>query len=301
MPTAIRRFPIRGSLQLRRTLSGMSVWGAAPWLRLDVDGGWITARTEDGPGTVRLWAEGGDVCAEGWGPGAERLLDRVPRFAGLHDDPEALELDHPLLRDLLKHNRGVRIAAMDQVFPTLVAAILGQKVTGIESKKSTYQMAHRWGEPAPGPNDRIRLMPSPRVLRDTPYAKFHTIGVERRRAMVIIEAARRAKRLEACVGMPAEAASARLQVLHGIGPWTAGVVMGQALGDPDAIPIGDYHVPNFVTWNLAGEPRGDDARMLELLEPFRGQRGRVVRLLKTRGEAPPKWGPRSEVRDYRNM
>jgi hypothetical protein len=66
------------------------------------------------------------------------------------------------------------------------------------------------------------------------------------------------------------------------------------------VPVGDYHLPNTVSWLLAGEPRGDDARMLDLLAPFAGQRGRVVRLLKGAGGAP-KWGPRGDVRDIRGM
>jgi len=44
-------------------------------------------------------------------------------------------------------------------------------------------------------------------------------------------------------------------------------------------PRGDLHLPHVVSWALAGERRGTDERMLELLEPYRGQRGRVVRLL----------------------
>ena len=69
-----------------------------------------------------------------------------------------------------------------------------------------------------------------------------------------------------------------------------------AWGDPDAISIGDYHIPNLVAFALAGEPRGDDARMLELLEPYRGQRGRVQRLLELSGIRPPRYGPRMPAR-----
>ena len=65
-----------------------------------------------------------------------------------------------------------------------------------------------------------------------------------------------------------------------------------AFGDPDAISVGDYHLPNVVCWALAGEPRGDDARMLELLEPFRGQRARAARLVETSGIGAPRYGPR---------
>ncbi|MDH3729946.1 MAG: DNA-3-methyladenine glycosylase 2 family protein, partial [Acidimicrobiia bacterium] len=90
-------------------------------------------------------------------------------------------------------------------------------------------------------------------------------------------------------------AAARLTALPGIGEWTASQVVQVVLGDPDSVMVGDYKLPSFVTWNLAGEPRGDDARMLELLEPYRGHRARVVRLLKAGGESPPRYGPRLEV------
>ncbi len=70
----------------------------------------------------------------------------------------------------------------------------------------------------------------------------------------------------------------------------------RALGDPDAVSVGDFHLPNLVSFALAGEPRGTDARMLELLEPYRGQRGRVIRLLEASGIWPPTRGPRCPIR-----
>jgi hypothetical protein len=41
-----------------------------------------------------------------------------------------------------------------------------------------------------------------------------------------------------------------------------------------------------------------DKRMLELLEPFRGHRGRVCVLLKLSGLAAPKMGPRMPIRSF---
>ncbi len=79
--------------------------------------------------------------------------------------------------------------------------------------------------------------------------------------------------------------------MPGIGPWTAAEVAVRALGDDDAVSVGDYHIPNLVAWALAGEPRGDDARMLELLEPYRGRRALVVRLLELGGPARPRRAP----------
>lgn len=96
--------------------------------------------------------------------------------------------------------------------------------------------------------------------------------------------------------MPGEAARARLEALLGIGPWTAAETARIALGDPDAVTVGDYRLPNLVSWALAGEPRGDDRRMLELLEPYRVQRGRVQRLLEASGISAPRYGPHIAAR-----
>jgi 3-methyladenine DNA glycosylase/8-oxoguanine DNA glycosylase len=87
----------------------------------------------------------------------------------------------------------------------------------------------------------------------------------------------------------------RLQAFPGVGPWTAAEVARIALGDADAVSVGDYHLPHLVGWALAGEARGTDERMLELLEPYRGQRGRVQLLLEASGLHAPRYGPRAEV------
>ena len=98
------------------------------------------------------------------------------------------------------------------------------------------------------------------------------------------------------LGAPAPAElAAQLALVRGVGPWTVGSVLGPVCGDDDAVIVGDYHLPNMVAWNLAGEARADDARMLELLEPFRGVRGRVVRLLGLAGRRPPAFGPRRRI------
>jgi 3-methyladenine DNA glycosylase/8-oxoguanine DNA glycosylase len=91
-------------------------------------------------------------------------------------------------------------------------------------------------------------------------------------------------------------AYARLMAVPGIGPWTAAEVGVRALGDPDAVSVGDFHLPNLVAFALAGEPRANDARMLELLEPYRGQRARVIRLLELSAIRPPRYGPRLSPR-----
>lgn len=104
-------------------------------------------------------------------------------------------------------------------------------------------------------------------------------GIERRRADILRRMALVARRLEETAEMTLDAAYARLTAITGIGPWTAGRIAMLALGDCDAVFVGDLHLPHLVSSALAGERRGTDERMLELLEPYRGHRARVVRLL----------------------
>ena len=70
-----------------------------------------------------------------------------------------------------------------------------------------------------------------------------------------------------------------------------------ALGDADAVDVGDYWLKHVVSHALTGEPRGTDERMLELLEPWRGQRGRVCRLLLHGAPPLPRFGPRLPFRN----
>ena len=136
------------------------------------------------------------------------------------------------------------------------------------------------------------MPPGPAALAATPYWVFHRFGVERRRAETVRRVAAVAPRLEEAVELPAVAAHRRLRAVPGVGGWTAAEVAIVALGDADAVSVGDFHLPNQVSWALTGEPRGDDDRMLELLEPYRGHRGRVIRLLEAGGITAPRFGPR---------
>ena len=179
------------------------------------------------------------------------------------------------------------------VLESLVPAILEQKVTGQEARRAWPGLIRVHGEPAPGPPEwRLRLGPAPATLAALPYYAYHPFGVEQRRADLIRRVAARAAWFEAIVDLPLAEAYARLTAVPGIGPWTAAEVGVRALGDEDAVSVGDFHLPNLVAYALAGEPRGTDARMLELLEPYRGQRARVVRLLELSGVRAPRYGPR---------
>ena len=290
---AVRTYPIRHPLDLRLTLAPLRRGPYDPTIRLSTGRAWRATRTPDGPASVALVHAGDQLRAEAWGPGADRALADIPALLGLDEDPAPIPSGHPLIARLARRDTGIRIPRTLAVVESLVPAILEQKVTSDEAHRATIGLIRVHGEPAPGPAEwRLRLPPTPATLAALPYYAYHPFGIERRRAELIRRIASRASWFEAIVDLPLPDAYARLTAVPGIGPWTAAEVGVRALGDADAVSVGDFHLPNLVAYALAGEPRGNDARMLELLEPYRGQRARVMRLLELSGIRPPRYGPR---------
>ncbi len=279
------------TLQLRRPLDLARTLARTRPARVAAAGTWRATRTPAGAGTERLWLDGDQLRVEAWGPGAEWLCANAATLVGEDRDDAGFEPRHPLLAELQCRHRGVRIPRTAAVFEAAVPAILEQKVIGLQARQAYRRLLLELGEAAPGPLP-LRLAPAPAVLAATPYWVFHPWGVEQRRAETVIRAARHASRLEEAAAMAPADALRRLTALPGMGAWTAAEIAVAALGDPDAVSVGDYHLRNLVSWALAGEPRGTDERMLELLEPYRGHRARVVQLLELAGIAAPRRGPR---------
>jgi 3-methyladenine DNA glycosylase/8-oxoguanine DNA glycosylase len=287
-PDAETLLTLAAPIDLVATLAPLAHGRGDPTIRFATDGIWRATRTPAGPATLRLRATLGGVAASAWGPGAEWALATLPDLVGASDDPTPLAPRHHVIAELVRRRPGLRLTRSNRPFEALLPAICEQKVTGTEARAAFRAIVRRHGQAAPGPAG-LRLPPEASVLAGLPYFAFHPFGVERRRADVLRRAAALAPRLE---GKAPSEAYALLASLPGIGPWTVAEVGRVAYGDPDAVSVGDYHLPNLVAWALAGEPRADDARMLELLEPYRGQRGRVQRLLEASGIQPPRYGPR---------
>jgi 3-methyladenine DNA glycosylase/8-oxoguanine DNA glycosylase len=291
-----RALPLHVPLDLRLTLGVLRDGAGDPCLRLSSADAVRTTRTPDGPATIELHVREGELEARAWGPGAVWALDHAADLVGLHDDDGGLRPAHRLVRYLLLRFAGLRLGRTLAVFETLVPAIIGQRVTGREAGRSYRALVGRFGEPAPGPH-RLKLPPAPDLIAGLGYYDLHPLGVERQRAETLRRAAREAPRLEQRADSEPALALRRLRAIRGIGEWTSGQVARTALGDPDAVILGDWNLPHTVAYALAGEERATDERMLELLAPYAGQRGRVQRLIATACGPAPRRGPRRPLRN----
>ncbi|MFF4649600.1 DNA-3-methyladenine glycosylase family protein [Streptomyces sp. NPDC001380] len=300
-----------GPVDVPLTLGVLCRGPGDPAYRTAPDGAvWRASRTPAGPGTVRIAARPaeGVVEAQAWGPGAAWLLDRLPDLLGAADDPSGFAPDprHRLLHDAHRRHPGLRLGRTGLVMESLVPAVLEQKVTVVEAHRGWRLLLQWFGTPAPGPAAapgspvaRMRVAPAARDWAAVPSWEWHRAGVDARRAAAVVRAARLAPRLEEASAMGPAEAVARLTAVAGIGVWTAAETLQRSNGDPDAVSVGDLHLPNTVGWVLAGRHRTDDAGMLELLEPYLGHRHRACRLVRLCGARPPRRAPRFAPRDFR--
>jgi 3-methyladenine DNA glycosylase/8-oxoguanine DNA glycosylase len=292
-----RTLTVPALLSFTQTLGTLVRGASDPTFRVTRDEIVRATRTALGPATLHIVRTEDDTAvARAWGDGAARALEGVQALLGLDDDPpDARTFDEPV-RTFAKRATGMRLPKVDNVFEVLVPVVLEQLVTGVESKRAHRALVARFSSEAPGPFDKLMLPPSPDIVRRIDPDVWLPMGVLRKQGETLRRIAERAGRLEETRTMTLDDAYTRLTGISGIGPWTAGNVLLHALGHADAVVVADFHLPNMVAWNLAGEERADDARMLELLAPYTGQRGRVLRFIMGSGSNAPRHGPRRPVR-----
>lgn len=241
-------------------------------------------RTPQGPASLELRRTPSGLHARAFGPGSSWALARVERLAGLHDEPARFAPRGGRLGILARRGRGLHLPASPWVFDTLTGVILQQRVAWQDAAAAHRRLVESRSEPAPGPFG-LRLPLGPRQWLALSGEDLRRAGVDGQRARALRAAAGEARAIDALFDVPWAVARAFLGRLPGCGPWTTEMTLAFGLGDPDAVITGDLHVPALVAWALEGDASGraDDARMVVLLEPHRGHRFRLLRLLYAAG------------------
>ncbi|WP_019932092.1 DNA-3-methyladenine glycosylase [Nocardia sp. BMG111209] len=288
-------------IDLAHTLAPLRRGSGDPCHRTTADGAhWRAARMAAGPVTYRLTQQGPrEIEARAWGPGAAEFLDGLSGLLCLDEDLADFEPSHPKIAEAHRRFPGLRMLRTGLVFEALVPAVLEQRVHTISARASWRSLVWRFGEPAPGPTPApMRVPPDAETWRHIPSWVYHRANVDPQRSRTIVTAARMAGKLEQAATMTPADAVRRLCAVPGIGVWTAAEIAQRALGDPDALSVGDFHLAGIVGWTLLGRPIDDD-EMVEYLEPLRPHRYRAIRLLEIAGFAhKPKFGPRTPLVDH---
>lgn len=294
----------RHPLDLSRTLLFLRRGANDPTMTTSGAVIWRVSRTPEGVATLAIRETGpGVIRGAAWGPGREWALSQLPALCGAGDDPAAFDASpHPLIAEAHRRNPGLRLARTGLVFDALACAIFEQKITGMQAFAAWRRILTWCGERAPGPTPRPMFAP-PTIegWRTVSSWAWHRAGLEPPQSKTVVRAARRGDSLVNAVlaADDGEAVDRVLVSQPGIGPWTSAETRIRALGDPDAVSVGDFHLAHEVGYALTGE-RVDDDGMLRLLAPWAGQRQRVIRLLYASGVREPRRAPRLHPEDHRD-
>jgi 3-methyladenine DNA glycosylase/8-oxoguanine DNA glycosylase len=266
-----------------------------PTLRIEGGTMWAALGTPDGAVSLRATQHPGHLDVRVEGPGRSWLSPHLPALFGLLDDPATFVPPDPRMRRIWKRSLGTHLPRLPTVFARLAQVILLQLVTTGEGYRAWSRIVRTLGEPAPG-DGGLRVPPTADVLARVPWYRFVADGVPHKQARTLVRCAARAPALEAAHRQGRDALADALDGLRGVGPWTVGYLRGTAGGDPDAVLIGDYNLPHTAAWALSGEERGSDEGLLRLLDPYAGNRFRVIRALWASGIHAPRRGPRRAPR-----
>lgn len=300
-----------GPFNLPQTLGILMRGNGDPSFAARQDGLWMAFTTPEGPATLRLTAgnrQDMHVDAQAWGSGACSAIDSVPALLGSGDDWSAFDETSfhatlpRMVREARRRNLAVRLPTTGRVVDSLVPTILEQKVTTIEARRGYRYLMYRYGTAAPGAGrhtpSNLLVAPTAAQWLSIPSWEWHKAGVGPQRSATVMRALNSAVALERLASLSAAEAGAKLQTIPGIGIWTAAEVVQRTHGCPDSIAVGDYHLASYVGYALTGR-KTDDAGMIALLEPWRGHRQRVVRMLGLSGFRKPTFGPRMTIQDHR--
>jgi DNA-3-methyladenine glycosylase II len=165
-------------------------------------------------------------------------------------------------------------------YRNLVTAVLSQQLAGSAAAAIAGRLRARY---------RGRT-PRPEILREASDAELRAIGLSRQKCTAVraVASAFATRELSsrALRRMPDAEVVEAVTRLHGIGEWTAHMLLIFSLGRPDVLPVGDYGVRKgaMSLYRLRELPKR--AELEALAEPWRPYRSVAAWYLWREAEAP---------------
>jgi 3-methyladenine DNA glycosylase/8-oxoguanine DNA glycosylase len=258
---------------------------------------WLTGLGKEGAFSVRLVADEVAVTGTYWGDGARWAADHLADLVGADDDPSGFLPQHRIVAtQWRKHGTTWAVPRSLLTWQVAVAAVLEQRVTGVEARGAWAGLLAEHGSAAPGPVPAgMRVPPDPAALLAVPSWDWRRYGVDRQRIETLRQVAKVPHMLARAAELPPAQGREALTGIPGVGSWTAAEISSRAFGDADAVSVGDYHLARNVTYALTNREDGTDDDMIDLLAVYDGHRHRAVRMIELAGIAPPRRGPRMRL------
>lgn len=266
-------------IDIRQTLGPLAMLAADPTVRLRANSFDRATTTPEGSGVISVRWQPGDstVSVQAAGDGGDWLLQRAPELLGLSDDVSSFQPTDPVVKGLWARFRGDRIPRTSTLWHDIAWTVVQQRVHRRDAARQWRRLVSGLGVSIPGV-DHLKAPPEPDSIAKRHYSEFRQFGIDSRRSQALINAAQVASQIQSLVDRPIEEARPALRSIPGIGQWTVGCVSAFTWGDPDTVIVGDSGIPSLIASVLAGELRATDDRMLELLEPYRPNRYRILKL-----------------------
>lgn len=180
------------------------------------------------------------------------------------------------LASLVVQARGVKPPRYPSLWESLCNAIAFQQVS-LESAMATMRrvIAH-CNVPLAFGDAQLYTFPTPEEITGTDLTVLRSLGLSTTKVRTLWEVADlllgRKLTAEDLEMLPTADAMARLMLLHGIGPWTAAVVMLRGFGRLDVFPAGDSGARRNLRGLLetGASEDAEDTAILNALGPWRG-------------------------------
>ena len=252
-------------------------------LAFPLEGRWVHA------GAVVRQRAPGVITVEPCGPPehAEAVVAQVTRMLSLDVDgtPFAeVGIRDPVVSMLRGLHPGLRPVLFASPYEAACWAVLSHRIWMTQAAKLRERLTERYGEKVEVGGARLVSFPAPRQLVKLEYQQGLP-GQKVQRLRVVAEAAAEGMLDTAKLhAMPAEEALKLLQLLPGIGRFSAELILIRGAGHPDVFPRAETRLHGIMR-QAYHVPEADVAQLEELAEAWRPLRSWATFLLRVEGEA----------------